>query len=160
MADPTPFPAPKNEEKSHSGFFSKHPAAAPATSLNELSLQMSSLSRRMRLLEERYTTLRKKTQLSDQNMLGVQKDLHRNTTTLGEEMTDLRKEFLELRDTVRLIIKELKDCAKTDDVKVLESYINLWDPIKFATKDEIVRIVEETLDERLGEKLADEPQKL
>ncbi len=150
MADATPFSAPKKEEKAHSGFFSRHPAATPATNLNEISMQMSSISRRMRLLEERYTTLRKKTQLSDQNMLGLQKELHRNVTTFSEEMTDLRKEFLELRDTVRIIIKEIKDCAKTDEVKVLENYINLWDPIKFVTRDEVGRIVKEALDERLG----------
>lgn len=149
MADALPFPEQKKEEKPHSGFFTKQPVGAPATSLNELSLQINSLSRRMRLLEERYTTLHKKTQLSDQNMLNLQKDLHRNVTTFGDEMTDLRKEFLELRDTVRLVIKEMKDCAKTEDVKVLEGYINLWDPIKFATKDEVTRIVDDLLNERL-----------
>ena len=45
---------------------------------------------------------------------------------------------------------KIKDCAKTDDVKVLENYINLWDPIKFVTKDEVARIVEEALDLQLG----------
>ncbi len=149
MAGAAPFPEPKPEAR-HSGFFSKPPAAAAATSLNEISAQMNSIARRMRLLEERYTTLRKKTQLSDQNMLNLQKDLHRNVTAFGDEMTDLRKELLELRDTVRLVIKEIKDCAKTEDVKVLESYINLWDPIKYVTKEEVARIVEEALNRGRG----------
>lgn len=149
MVEPLPFQAPKKEEKHHSGFFSRHQAATPATNLNEMSTQIAGISRRMRLLEERYTTLRKKTQLSDQTMLGIQKDIHRNSTSLTEEMTELRKEFNELRDTVRLIIKELKDCAKSDEVKVLDNYINMWQPMDFVTKKEVARIIEEILDERL-----------
>lgn len=149
MAGPLPFETPKKEEKHHSSFFSKHQVATPATNINELSTQISGISRRMRLIEERYITLRKKTQLSDQTMLGIQKEIHRNSSSLTEEMTELRKELNELRDTVRLIIKELKDCAKSDEVKILDNYINMWQPMDFVTKKEVARIIEEILNERL-----------
>ena len=44
-----------------------------------------------------------------------------------------------------MIIKELKSTAKREEVKVLEKYINFWDPVKFVRQHEIEAIVKEIL---------------
>ena len=42
-------------------------------------------------------------------------------------------------------ISELKNAAKRDEVKVLEKYINIWNPVKFVTQNEVESIVKDML---------------
>ena len=47
-----------------------------------------------------------------------------------------------------LIIKELQSVARKEEVKVLEKYINLWNPIKFVTSNEVEQIVNDALERK------------
>ena len=48
------------------------------------------------------------------------------------------------------LVKELQTAAKRDEVKVLEKYINLWNPVKFVTQNEVEQIVKEMLEREKG----------
>ncbi len=137
------------EEKKH-GFFGGKREDAPGQSIADLSMQISNLSRRLRILEERYTALRKKTQDTDQMVLGFSKEVSSEMKASHSELVDFRREFYDLRDKVKLIVKELKECAKADELKVLERYLNLWEPMQFVTRNEVDRLVEEKVAERLA----------
>ena len=130
--------------------FGKHETEVSPIALTDLSNQINNLSRRLRILEERYTNLRKNTQLTDQNILKISKDFQREISAATSDATDLRRDFLDLKDKVRLIVKELVECAKTEEVKVLERYINMWDPVKFITKNDVERIVEDKVNDILA----------
>ena len=148
----------KEEPKKH-GFggslFGKHEAEVPPTAMSDLSNQINNLSRRLRILEERHTNLRKNTQLTDQNLLKFNKDFHREISSLNSDLTDARREFSDLKDKVRLIVKELMECAKTEEVKILEKYINMWDPVRFVQRSEVDKIVEEKINDVLSQKSKD-----
>jgi hypothetical protein len=153
MADQgLPFGAPPApaEEKKH-GLFGGKREEAPSVSLSDLSMQINNLSRRLRILEERYTALRKKTQDTDQGVLNLNRELSKELKLSHSELVDFRREFYDLRDKVKLIVKELKECAKTDEVKVLENYINLWEPVNFVTRNEVGKIVEDKVEEKLSQ---------
>ena len=99
------------------------------------------------MIEERYTNIRSKTQLSDQNILDLNKSLNKNTKATNAEILELKKDFENLKEKVKLIVKELKDTAKSEDVQMLEKYVNLWEPVNFVTKRDVERIVEDKLQE-------------
>lgn len=146
--------APKEEPKKHGlggSFFGKHETEISPISLTDISNQINNLSRRLRIMEERYTNLRRNTQLTDQNILRFNKDFQREISVASSDLSEMRRDFIDLRDKVRLIVRELVECAKTEDVKVLERYINMWDPIKFVTKEEVDKIVEDKIEEKLDE---------
>lgn len=147
-----PFTQSKNkpaEEPKKKGFggslFGKHETQVSAVSANDISNQLNNLSRRLRTLEERYTNLRKNTQLTDQNIIQFNKNFNREITTQASDINDLRREFDDLREKARLIVKELVGCAKSEDVKTLERYVNLWDPIHFVQRTEVEKIVEDKI---------------
>ena len=54
----------------------------------------------------------------------------------------------EIREKMGLIIKELQSVARKEEVKVLEKYINLWNPIKFVTSNEVEQIVNDALERK------------
>ena len=98
MADkPLPFEAPEQPKLTKQD--------SSLASMNELALQVSATSRRLRVLEERYTNLHKKNQLTDQSLMNLTKDFTRELKALGEEMLDLKRDMADLYDNLKLAIR-------------------------------------------------------
>ena len=144
MADTT------QPEHKHSSLFGKHEAAGPSiTGMADLSNQLNNLSRRLRVLEERYNNLKKNAQLTEQSLLKSTKDVNRDIQATHSDMVEFRSEFFDLKDKVKLIVKELKACAKTEEVQVLQKYIDMWEPINFVTRDGLDKMIKEIVLEEM-----------
>lgn len=124
------------------GMFS-HKAPPPITS--PPSSQINETVRRMRILEERYTNLQTRFQLTEQNMLSRNKSFSTEFKTIISDIHELKREIEDMKNKMLMMIKELQSSARKDELKVLERYINMWEPVKFVTHDEIEDIVKEIL---------------
>ncbi|MBD3164760.1 hypothetical protein GF323_06180 [Candidatus Woesearchaeota archaeon] len=112
-----------------------------------LSEDLNSVERRVKMLEEKYTNLRNRFQVTEQNMLSKNKNFFTDIKTINIELSEIKKEISELKDSILSLIKELKSFAKREDVDMLRKYIDLWNPVNFVTKNDVKNIVEETIDE-------------
>jgi len=127
-------------------FASKKPQPQEAqVDLNEV---VRDVTRRLRVLEERMTTDRKNIQLNQQNVLTASKKVNNEVKAMYSEVNDLKKELSSINEQLNLVMSALKDTTKKEDVKVLEKYIELWEPVNFATRNDVEKII----DEKLGEK--------
>lgn len=126
-------------EQPKKGLF-KREAPPTDTRLNE---DVSDLSRRLRVLEERYTNIRSRIQVMDQNMLLHNKKQTTDIKTINSDINDLKKEISDINEKMNLIINELNDSAKKEDIEVLQKYINLWDPMNFVTRKEVEKLIKE-----------------
>ena len=113
---------------------------------DDISQQLREMSRRVRILEERNTTLRKNLQVTEQNMLTDNKKLTNEVRAFSIELDEVRKEINELRDHMHIFERQMQETAKSEEVKVLEKYINLWEPLNFVTRKEVEKVVKEILD--------------
>lgn len=127
----------------------RHHAREPAINFNEVMSQVGDISRRMRIIEERYDTLRKKTQLTDQNVIGSNRKIFSEIKSTNDELVELRRDINDIKDKIKLIIAELKSCAKTEQVKVLEKYINIWEPVNFVTQKQVKKLIDDAIEEKL-----------
>jgi len=140
MAFPTD--APQAQEK---GIF-KHPKLGQ--DLPDISGELTNVGTRMRILEERYTNLRRKVDVIEQNMLTNNRNLNTEIKTINSEINEVRREVELIRTKIKQIIAELSGFARKDDVKVIEKYVNLIDPTKYVTEREVENIVKRILEER------------
>ena len=108
---------------------------------------LSNLSKRLRMLEERYTKLVERIQLDEHNSMDSRKKTNVNVRTINSELDEIKSEIAEIKDRIVLIVKELKLTAKRDDVKVLKRYIEMWEPIDFVTRDELDKRIKELKEE-------------
>ncbi|MFC1704802.1 hypothetical protein ACFLZ6_00560 [Nanoarchaeota archaeon] len=122
---------------------SKPPGKEPALPTGE---DIGELTRRIRTMEERYNTLQSKTQLIEQNMLSYHKQAMGETKSINSDFREIRREIEQIKDKILTLIKELQLSAKKDEVKVLERYINLWEPIHFVSRNEVQEIVKEEME--------------
>lgn len=131
MSDPQLFPnQPKPEEHvaRHSG---KEAATIPiASTLNDVAT-------RLKILEERYGTLRKKSQLTEQNIIESDKNNFNEIRLLQDNLLDVKKSVKDLAEKVSLLADEVSSFASKNEFKVLERYISFWEPMDFVTRKEV-----------------------
>lgn len=120
----------------------KESVAVTKEGMGDLAKDVANLNRRIMVLEERYSNVRKKMQLTENSLLKLSKDITKEVRAVNGSFTDYRHEFIDLRDKVRLIVKELQDCAKSDEVRTLSTYLELWEPLHFVTRSELDKEIE------------------
>lgn len=133
QAPPMPAPSPqeiKRQEK-----------------LTEIAKQiteaLSDLDRRVKVLEDRYVNLRKKNQLTDQNILEAEKSVTKEIKMLQESTLSLKTTLSDVSEKLSLFNSEFENVAKKTDLSVLQKYMDLWQPMNFVTRDELRQILEE-----------------
>ncbi len=139
MADQLPQP-PKIEPKK--GLFAAKEEVS-SNILSDVAAQVANASRTLKSLEDKYTTLRKKAQVTEQNMLANDKKIISDVKVINSEILDLKTDLNDLKEKLTLLIKELKLSATKEEVKILQKYIGYWEPLNFVTRQELYKILEE-----------------
>ena len=114
--------------------------------LVQVSNELNNVSRRVRIMEERYINLRRKTQVTDQNMLLNNRRFANELKAVSDDVKEIKRNVLELNTKLKLIVKELRECAKKEDLNVLQKYIELWEPLNFVTRNEVEKLIQEALE--------------
>jgi hypothetical protein len=132
------------------GFFSSTKPAQPpqVNGATSQPTDMNMLVRRLRINEERAMNIRKKAQMIEHNMIINHRKLLGEIKFINDEVSEMKRDFEELKAYVKNFSRELQECAKKEDVQVLERYINMWQPVNFVTRREVERLINEILDER------------
>ena len=100
---------------------------------------------RLRSLESKYNLITEKTLMINKNMIDEYKGMSRHIKLIESDLKELKFEIAKIRDVIKDIAKELDSYARKENVKVLEKYINLMDPLKSVTEDDVKRIVNEVI---------------
>ncbi len=150
MVDEMPAMPGQLDKKQH-GLFSQKKKPAEESSPYGLD-QLNELGRRLRTLEGRYTDLQTKTQVMEQNMIGSHKRLINEIKTTNLDVREVKKELQEIKERFLSVIQELKSCAKKEEVRILQKYINMWEPLNFVTRSEVEEIIGEILVKNKGTK--------
>ncbi|MFH2021616.1 MAG: hypothetical protein ABIJ34_09495 [archaeon] len=113
--------------------------AAPTT----VAKQLEEIMRRLRLLEERYSGLRKKSQFVEQSMLRDVKDLFEEIHALTDSLSELRSQMSELTEKLGKLTEEVKESVDKSELHTLAKYMDFWQPLDFITRKEVERMISE-----------------
>jgi hypothetical protein len=112
---------------------------------SESQNDLTVLNTRLRVSEERYSDLRRKLQFIEQNVLAFQKKTASDFKTVQSDVLDLKRMVREMQERIIMAIKELQLTARKEDVDVMKRYVEMWDPVRFATMDQVEKIIDEKL---------------
>ena len=82
-----------------------------------------------------------------QNMLTKNKNFYAEIKSLNLELTEVKKEINEIKDRLLSVIKEVQGFAKKEEVEMLKKYIELWNPVRFVSKNDVDDIVRDFMDQ-------------
>ncbi len=111
----------------------------------EINPVLSDIINRIRTLESKYNLLGERLLIVNQNMIAQYKKSLPELKVINSDVKDIRSELFKLKEIIKDLTKEMQFFATKEDIKVLEKYINLWNPMKFITEEELDKILEEKL---------------
>jgi chromosome segregation ATPase len=109
----------------------------PDAEYSQIATLISDLDRRLRILEERYSNIRKKIQLTDQNLLESERSFSKELKEISDEALELKRSTGDFSDKISMFESEIDNVAQRMDLKVIEKYFNMWDPSSFVTRSEL-----------------------
>jgi len=134
-------PKPPKKEEKKSLFKSKETPSANIVS--DVAGQVNNVSRGLKLLEDRYSTLRKKSQVTEQNMITNDRKMIVDIKLINSDLLDLKSDLNDLKEKLTLLVKELKLSATKEEVRLLQKYISYWEPLNFVTREELSKMLGE-----------------
>lgn len=141
------IPSIEKEKKDSQEKSKKHPKPVKKPTEPQIpesvTRHLDEIMRRLRLLEERYSGLRKKTQFTEQNMLKDAKELNQEISTLHETISELKNEISELAEKLEKISEEINTSVSKPEFNVLSRYVDFWQPMNFLTRKEAEKIIAE-----------------
>lgn len=99
------------------------------------------LNTRIRILEGKYNLTRERMLLINQNMMDHYKTLNDEIRTIKKDLKEIKETMETIKETNRNMIKEMSFFARKEQLKVLEKYINMWNPLNFITKEEVLELI-------------------
>jgi signal transduction protein with GAF and PtsI domain len=147
MADDTlpPLEAPEYEERV-SGI-----SRATMESIAKVRENTASFAARVRLIEDQLGNIRSHIELIDSSLIEKHKAVVTEIRDLEQESRQLRAEIERLDDLIGRTVKRLEGLATKEEVKVLERYIELLQPMNYVTRTELKNIIKKVIkEEKVG----------
>jgi len=138
---------PQQETPAKKGLFGKREVSA-GPSIPDVIEQVNSVSRRLRMLESRYTDLNRKFEVLESNFLNERKRFVNETNTINSDIVELKRSIEGLTNKLTMIIGELKVLATKEEFEALRRYVDLWEPVNFVTRNQVEKMISEALKER------------
>src|SRR3989344_5380162 len=95
------------------------------------------ITNRIRILENKYTQMRERLFLINQNMIDQYKKIIEETQDINIEVKDLKNDLFSIKEALNHIITEMNSFARKENLMVLEKYINMLDPLSFVTHNQL-----------------------
>ncbi|MBT3304010.1 hypothetical protein HN592_01735 [Candidatus Woesearchaeota archaeon] len=99
--------------------------------------------RAVKVIEERLSNLDRKTELIENNILSINKRQNVELKTINSKMMELEKEIGLIKRRIVEMAADLKNFARREEVDTLRKYLDAWNPINFATHNEVEEIIKE-----------------
>ncbi len=116
--------------------------------LGAVSALLSEFSIRVNDIEERTTQIKERLLTLSQTILKQSEKLNKEMVVMKEDMRNVHNEIDRLKETVEHIVRESSEFARKEEIKVLERYVKMFEPLEFATMDDVKRIVKKAVKDK------------
>lgn len=93
-------------------------------------------------LENKVNNLLRQMDIFKNDYVKKNTDLKKEVKALADGLIEIKQDHDATVQKMDMIIKELRQTAGIEEVSVLKRYIDLWNPMNFATQRDVERMVE------------------
>jgi chromosome segregation ATPase len=103
---------------------------------------INELANRLRVLEGKQSLYSEKLLVMNQNMIEEYKKTLKEIKATDMEVRELKNDIKNIKNIIKHLTDEADKFAMKNDIKVLEKYIKLWDPIQFVTEKDVQDMIQ------------------
>lgn len=104
------------------------------------------ISESLKLLDQKIAQMRDTLKLIDKNTLEKYSELSTSISDLINKVSSIEERLDRDESEIRMIEAQIKELARVEDLKVLQKYLELIDPTRFLSKEDVIKIIEEYLE--------------
>lgn len=134
------------DKKGFSLFKKQETATRPEPT--ETTQQITNIGSRLKLLESRQNDLNRRIEVTDKNMLNRRRIVSDEIKVINSDILELKRQINQLTNKLDMVIEEIKKLAAKEDIETIRKYVDMWEPVNFATRNEVEKIIEEKLSEK------------
>ena len=116
---------------------------AEEENVSSIAALFGEFSRRLNDMEENFRLLKDRLLAVSKTMLTHTERVDKEVLTLREETRSVRNEIDRLRETLEHVITESAEFARREELKMIERYAKMFDPLHYATEEDVRRIIKE-----------------
>ena len=109
----------------------------------DITFVISDINNRVRTLENRYNLFGERLLIVNQNMVEEYKKLTKEMRLINDDLKEMKQDIFKVRDIITNVVKEMEGFAKKEQIKVLEKYIDIWNPLNLITRNEVRELLAE-----------------
>ena len=94
-------------------------------------------------VEEKVSNVNKKVELMETGFVSFSRKVHDELRTADGDIMGIKREIEKLNQKIDLVIRELKLAAGKDELTTIKRYLDMWDLTRFATRDEVEKMIAE-----------------
>lgn len=130
--------------------FEKQPTIDIGLMSSEMVRRMNDYSRRIRNIEQRLERMESRIGTMEETVLNQMNDLKISLEKISQKISGISDRLMSIENEILRINKDLGKTALKADVKKLETFIDIVNPItaKFVTRDELDRALDERIKRR------------
>lgn len=106
---------------------------------------VSDINNKLRSLESKNNMISEHLLTVNQNSMEEYRRIGKEIELINDDIRKIKEDLFSLKQAIKGFLGEVDFFAKKTDIKVLEKYINLWNPLEFVREEEIEKIVEEKM---------------
>ena len=113
-----------------------------------VSMIIADISTRLNDLDEKNNMLKERLLLINQTFLKQEERRSKEISFIKEEINNLRIEIEKLKEGVQHIISESESFARKEELKLIERYGKMFEPLRYVRPEEVRDIVKEELSKK------------
>ncbi|MEM4703149.1 MAG: hypothetical protein QXP53_01555 [Candidatus Pacearchaeota archaeon] len=121
-------------------------------SSNALSALLSDFSTRVNDLEERIKLMHDRITILDQTLLKQNQRTIQEIKAIQDEISSLKGKIDKVEEATQHIISESQEFARKEELATFEKFMKMWEPMNFATLDDVKEMINRSKIRKKGEK--------
>lgn len=106
---------------------------------------LTDMNTRLKDLDEKHSLLKEKTLLLGQSFLKQEENITKELAIMKDEMKEMRAEMERMKEGIQHIIHESANFARKEELRLLDKYMKLWEPLKFVKQEEVRKMIDESM---------------
>lgn len=106
---------------------------------------LTDLNTKIKDLDEKNSLLNEKVLLLGQSLLKQEERIMREMALLKDNLKEMRNDLDRLKEGINHIIHESENFARKDELRIMEKYMKIWEPLKFVKEDEVKKMISEAM---------------
>ena len=111
----------------------------------EISGLFAEFNTKISSIEERHEMLKERLLLISQSFLKQEERAGKEMALMKEGIRELRMDIDRMNENIQHVIRESSEFARRDELKVIEKYLKIWEPLKFVKEDDVKKMINEKL---------------